>query len=174
MARVRVCKFCQHPNPADELFCRGSLGGELCGRSLQGLSMVDQDEISAAPTDEPKTKAYAERTTREIQDTDEPAFAILECPCGQLEVADSIAIGRDALFCPKSAKFSGYMTVSGVHARVFYCDNKWFVQDLGSTNGTFLNGVQLGANVQHLVSDGDQLHFSRSFKTVFRANRGRE
>ncbi len=35
--------------------------------------------------------------------------------------------------------------VSQLHARVFRRDDGWFVEDIGSTNGTFLNGSQLGA-----------------------------
>ena len=32
---------------------------------------------------------------------------------------------------------------SQMHARVFAKDGEWFVEDLGSTNGTFLNGTRL-------------------------------
>lgn len=184
MARVRVCRFCQHPNPADEVFCQGRVGGEVCGRSLHGLPMVPEGEALDSLINDAKPRAYtdrtfrdapgADRTTRDIQDTDEPICAILECPLGTLEVEGSIAIGRDASFSAEAARLSRYMTVSGIHAMVYSYDNKWFVQDQGSTNGTFLNGVQLAANESHLLSDGDQLHFSRSFKAVFRTHRERE
>lgn len=35
--------------------------------------------------------------------------------------------------------------VSQLHARVFRSDDGWYVEDIGSTNGTFLNGSQLAA-----------------------------
>lgn len=35
-------------------------------------------------------------------------------------------------------------TVSRQHARAFFRDGKWIVQDLGSTNGTVVNGVSVG------------------------------
>ena len=44
---------------------------------------------------------------------------------------------------------------STVHARVFARDGAIYVEDLGSTNGTFLNGMRLGAPA--LLRPGDQL-----------------
>ena len=171
MARVRVCKFCRHPNPADEFFCQGHLGDKKCGRTLQGLPIIDEGEIAEEPVEEPGTKIGADETTRDSQDAEEQTIAILECPWGPLRIADALGIGRDTIFCAEAVRFSGYMTVSGIHARVFYLQEDWFVRDLGSTNGTFLNGVKLAVNEDYLVSDGDQLHFSKSFRAVFRTCR---
>ena len=45
--------------------------------------------------------------------------------------------------------------VSSVHARVFRRDGAVFVEDLGSTNGTFLNGVRVSGPL--LVPSGGQV-----------------
>ena len=44
---------------------------------------------------------------------------------------------------------------SGRHARVFYDDKSWFVEDLGSTNGTHVNGERITAPTQ--LQAGTQL-----------------
>jgi pSer/pThr/pTyr-binding forkhead associated (FHA) protein len=44
---------------------------------------------------------------------------------------------------------------STVHARVFGRDGAIYVEDLGSTNGTYLNGMRLGAPA--VLRPGDQL-----------------
>lgn len=50
--------------------------------------------------------------------------------------------------------------VSQLHARVFRRDGQVFVEDLGSTNGTFLNGQKVSAPVA--VHKGDKIQFGRT------------
>lgn len=50
--------------------------------------------------------------------------------------------------------------VSQLHARVFRRDGSLFVEDLGSTNGTFLNGRKVTAPVP--VRKGDKVQFGRT------------
>ena len=45
--------------------------------------------------------------------------------------------------------------VSQLHARVFAKDGGWFVEDLGSTNGTYLNTKRVSAPLA--VKRGDQI-----------------
>ncbi|MBK5224863.1 MAG: FHA domain-containing protein [Acidimicrobiia bacterium] len=42
-----------------------------------------------------------------------------------------------------------------MHARVFRRDGKLFVEDLGSTNGTYLNRAKVGGPM--VMSSGDRL-----------------
>ncbi len=50
--------------------------------------------------------------------------------------------------------------VSQLHARLFRRDGDIFVEDLGSTNGTFLNGKKVSAPVS--VRKGDKIQFGRT------------
>lgn len=43
--------------------------------------------------------------------------------------------------------------VSKVHARVFLHEGRWYVEDLGSTNGTLVNGAAVGGAVPLGVGD---------------------
>ena len=45
--------------------------------------------------------------------------------------------------------------VSRQHSRLIYKDNQWFVEDLASTNGTFVNGVRIAPNKLESFKDGD-------------------
>ena len=54
--------------------------------------------------------------------------------------------------------------VSQLHARVFRRDGGIFVEDLGSTNGTFLNGRKVTSPVT--VRKGDRVQFGRTTMEV--------
>jgi hypothetical protein len=56
--------------------------------------------------------------------------------------------------------------VSQLHARVFRRDADIFVEDLGSTNGTFLNGKKVSAPIS--VRKGDKIQFGRTTLEVRR------
>ncbi len=46
-------------------------------------------------------------------------------------------------------------TISARHARCVYHHGQWWLEDLGSTNGTFINGETVEASV--VITDGDEL-----------------
>jgi hypothetical protein len=49
--------------------------------------------------------------------------------------------------------------ISGAHAEVVFDNGDWWVIDLGSTNGTFVNGAPISARTK--VSEGDIVQFGR-------------
>ncbi|MBU9736142.1 DUF6382 domain-containing protein [Diplocloster agilis] len=47
--------------------------------------------------------------------------------------------------------------VSRIHARIHMEEGKYYLTDLNSTNGTYLNGVQLGSNEKTEIRRGDEI-----------------
>ncbi len=76
-------------------------------------------------------------------------------------IGQEITVGR-ATTCSISVPDDTF--ASQLHARVYVHDGATWVEDLGSTNGTHLNGVKLGAPVQ--LSTGDRLQVG---STIFEA-----
>jgi pSer/pThr/pTyr-binding forkhead associated (FHA) protein len=72
------------------------------------------------------------------------------------EIADEATVGR-AAGCQLALDDS---YVSQLHARVFRRDGQWFVEDLGSTNGTFVNRKKVTSPVR--VRRGDRVQFGRT------------
>ena len=51
--------------------------------------------------------------------------------------------------------------VSRRHARIHKQKSQYFIEDLGSANGTFLNGQRLTPYLPHPLHDGDELQLGR-------------
>ena len=79
------------------------------------------------------------------------------------DLGDELTVGR-AAGC--QVALSDDTFVSQLHARLFRKDGRYFVEDLGSTNGTFLNRKQVSAPVA--LRRGDRLQVG---KTVFEVSR---
>jgi pSer/pThr/pTyr-binding forkhead associated (FHA) protein len=67
---------------------------------------------------------------------------------------DVIIIGRHE----RADVFIDNPAISRQHARLYYQDGAYVLEDLGSTNGVFLNGRRIKA---HFVSDGDEIQISK-------------
>jgi len=79
------------------------------------------------------------------------------------DVGDELTVGR-AAGCQISLADDTF--VSQLHARLFRRDGRHYVEDLGSTNGTFLNRKQVSAPIA--LRRGDRLQVG---KTVFEVSR---
>ena len=77
------------------------------------------------------------------------------------EVAGELTLGR-APGCQVPLEDDTF--VSQVHARVFVVDRQLFVEDLGSTNGTYLNGQRVSAATP--MRRGDSLQVGRTVMEV--------
>ncbi len=51
--------------------------------------------------------------------------------------------------------------VSRRHCKIYEKDGEYFVEDLGSANGTFLEGERLTPYLPHTLGDGDRLQLGR-------------
>jgi pSer/pThr/pTyr-binding forkhead associated (FHA) protein len=60
-------------------------------------------------------------------------------------------------------------TISGRHAVIRVVRGAVTVTDLGSTNGTFVNGVKINPNSIVELRPGDELHLSRQVLFVLEA-----
>jgi len=72
-------------------------------------------------------------------------------------LADEVTVGR-AGGC--AVLLADDTFVSQIHARIFRRDGDLFVEDLGSTNGTYLNQRKVGPAV--LLRRGDRVQFGRT------------
>ncbi len=144
------CTRCGHPNKDEARYCAN------CGAVLQ-----DEATVGITPIE---SEAEAEEFPFP-EDELEPGQALLLVKNGPnagstfLLEAERTTTGRS----PESDVFLDDVTVSRVHAEITRTTEGWFMRDLGSLNGTYVNRERV--DVSKLAS-GDELQVGK-FRLVF-------
>lgn len=159
MARVKFCPF-GHENPADALRCEA----DGCGASLADVAATERPaptqagfEVGPGAGRETAASVAADASGGPASG---PASAALAFDWGEVRVVGSLNVGRDAEFSPIAGRLLALDSISRKHARLAFEGTLLIVQDLQSTNGTFLNGRLIRPGVAVPVGDGDQIAFS--------------
>jgi len=153
-----------------------------------GFTFVERDAPAAKPEDEPKRRmqTFVEETTPEEEapapqptpapqaagraKTQMPAFFDSLQSSPKLEATEgpmagkSYTVIREFLIGAVEGNdlvIAGDPTLSGYHARVRLADHVLTIEDSGSTNGTFVNGLRL-AQGRKLLKPGDEIRAGRS------------
>ena len=74
---------------------------------------------------------------------------------GEFADTEPVTIGRE----PDNKVAMQLGVLSRHHAKVFFENGSWYVQDLDSANGSFFRGKQLAPNVKTELVNGDIVHF---------------
>lgn len=97
------------------------------------------------------------RSVRQLAGPDLPALSLLrqgvETPRRFRSTGAEIIVGRD----PTCSLRLDDKTISARHARLSHHHSQWWLEDLHSTNGTFLNTETVNSAV--VVASGDRVRF---------------
>lgn len=74
---------------------------------------------------------------------------------------DETIIGRD----PRTSVYLPNRQVSRHHARLYRRNEQFYIEDLGSKNGTFINGEPI--KDERKLEDGDVVHISFAYRLTF-------
>lgn len=150
-----VCSNCQHENVTGALFC------SECGAQLDGVETLttqaitqDQiaDELKSKPRPEPPSSPINSWISLHLMDSGKilPLASRNEFTLGRLSEGQPIMPDID--LTPYQAYASG---VSRLHVVIKRETNRVIIMDLGSSNGTYLNGRRLSPHVEESLNHGD-------------------
>lgn len=161
------CPNCKHWNEAGARFC------EECGFELTGVdtsagaaaSIRPPDTMPPAPADIP---APGPQTLVAPEDAPTPTLVytgarlILDATGSIFKLGDAAVIGREDPTL--QIDFDGYPDgkfVSGRHAQIVKISGKYYVEDLGSSNHTYVNNIRLSEGQSEPLKNGDKLRFGK-------------
>lgn len=161
-----ICPSCSFLNREGYFFC------EDCGNSLLGSGTIilrtrqilDDNE----PRPHPAPRPRSEWGTTLFSARDSLVFRIRDVPAPvMVKPGDRTLLGRsdassnqkpDLDLAPYGAIEKG---VSRVHAAIDRQEDTLTLVDMGSSNGTRLNGTALPPNEPHILRDGDEIEMGK-------------
>ena len=151
-----MCSNCQYQNVSGAMFCAE------CGAQLDGIEtlvtqaitdeQIEEELKKKSPRPEPASAPANSWLSLHLMDSGKilPLASRNEFTLGRLSEGQPIMPDID--LTPYQAYASG---VSRLHAVVKRDGNRVLVMDLGSSNGTYLNGRRLNPHVEEPLNHGD-------------------
>lgn len=161
-----ICSNCGHQNRAGTLIC------DKCGTMLEEL-------VKARETNQ--TIQFVESPSNDSGNDQSPDALVLTVKraVGQPPfILDNrnreYFVGRSDASVTADIDlglFNGVnYGVSRRHARIFFAENAWMVEDLGSTNGSYLNRHRINQGTQRIIQNGDELVFGKMIVLAYFTN----
>lgn len=154
MAFVKICPSCETKNDVNTTLC------DYCNADISAVSPIDTDapEEKVSPTEnfaDTENIAYSSETV--IERKRFLLFTALD-GSGEFTATSGDVIGREA----EGHKYLAlHMTVSRRHAKLNF-NGSWFIEDLNSSNGTYINEIRIAPNEPHKINSGDSVALSHS------------
>jgi hypothetical protein len=183
-------KLCKQEIPDDSCFCDqcgvqlfrcskcGFIGtGKYCGTCGGALSAVEPPHPDDSPETPPPEQAaipVQEPAPALVQQAPSQATVIISLPADKLVLRNpegwKIALEKDDILGRTNGRHTAhlgkYQVISSRHAGITRENNEWFITDLGSTNGSYVNGVKLQPNVPVKIKQDDVIVLANVTFTV--------
>jgi hypothetical protein len=163
---MKICPNCQTHNREGVLFC------EDCGQPLKDTPSMATREFKrsdAPPQLKPETWGTARISDKSqivihVRDVAEPVImsSSPRMVMGRLDLVNGNKPDLD--LTPFGAQEKG---VSRVHAALQRSDETLSLIDLGSVNGTHLNGQLLAPNQPRILRDGDEIRLGKLILNIY-------
>ena len=161
------CPYCKETIDDDSWFC------DQCGKEIKicpechlpkrgtecpacGADLVSAKSLASKATDGPKT----EQSSPSKQETAQPTT--LEGEGLKLPLKEGVFGRTTGIY----SELSSQIYISGQHGELRCEKGQWQIRDLGSRNGTFVNGVKLSPNVWTDLHIGDLVKIATVKLTV--------
>ena len=160
MSLCKICPTCGTKNPPDEPICIN------CMTDITSIPPVECDEISKSGEEHKTQDSKLPFDLMDLEESEKTVILsksklVLKGDDFEIVVRDGDVVGRHGV---GGDFLQRYKTVSRKHAKFTYKDGTWFVQDLNSTNGTYLNGLKLLPLQEFPLKNGDKLSLSGSLE----------
>lgn len=149
------CPFCKTPIPNDCVYC------DICGeklrkcRSCSAFAKAKFCTKCGSETEDIIPKLNQPDT--EVNTPATPNHLVCIMSNLRLGLCHEAIIGRRGSY---GNAFQQFPSISGLHAKLIQSGDKWLIEDIGSSYGTYVNGEQLERNNPIEIKVGDIIKFA--------------
>jgi hypothetical protein len=150
-----ICNNCLHKNPPGAIFC-AECGAQLAASELATQSIRTDKVAASASQDVPLAipKAIVDHGWGSLHLMD--SGQILPLSERNEYILGRVSEGQPVVPDLDLSPYQAYATgVSRMHALLKRDGKHVIIMDLGSANGTYVNGKRLMANIEQLLNHGD-------------------
>lgn len=151
--KYKICTSCNEKNDISESFCTECFGTsftvtdneDICETSHQNMEQEDKiyDDVNNKTTIEARQKQLN-----------------LSVDNMNISIHHNDIIGRSGKF---SEYFQNFNKVSREHAKFYLDENRWYIEDLESTNGTYINNEKILNGTKVQLHHADVIRLSTTF-----------
>jgi len=155
---TKICNTCGATNPDDATVC------SECGMDLSS-EQQEQLKVETKPEEEQPTQPTPTRIRVTASTSVSPKAKLIRKSAGELTNEEfniygtNVVIGRFSTETgPVDIDLSNIPEASYIsrqHCSIYEKDNVWYIKDLGSTNGVFVNRKRITDETQ--LNDGDEI-----------------
>jgi len=127
----KICPSCGAKNPINEMLCIN------CMADISSVS-IDKDIDTIDTTQNLTENNQNFNIKQEKQEKNKLELVLVENKELKIEIVNNGIIGRYHLGKEIFQKLPNPKLISREHANIFFKNNKWYIRDLNSTNGTYL------------------------------------
>lgn len=142
--KYKICNSCGQENNANESFCTECFSINF---------LIDENKETKNKN---ITINYDNQTILEIK----TKVLKLKSLDFYFEIKNNDVIGREGIL---EEQLKNNLKISRRHAKFILNDNSWFIEDLNSTNGTYINDIRLMNDEKKKLKNEDILKLSSSF-----------
>ena len=142
----KICSTCDAQNELNELMCK-----ECFQRKFTYPSEINTTTVN---------KSYEESSHLTTLDQAKEVLKLKRNNEFLLEIKHNDVIGRESLL---NEYIKDNLKISRFHCRFIFENSSWFIKDENSTNGTFINDIQLKENEKKLIQNNDKLKISLGY-----------
>jgi len=170
--QILVCSVCGRPGKGKRCIFDGKemvvAGGAASITQTTQINQPQPVKISTQPTPAIQSQVQHVQQNPSIGDK----IKLSSNSQGiMIEISDGEIIGRKN--GPFTGIFGRFTTISGSHCKFTKMSGAWYIQDIGSTNGTFCNNIRLTPNTPIQLQNGSKIKIADvEFIATFDTNEG--